>query len=260
MVDARLLDELAANATASTTVQLVDGWLLRAAPGLPFRRANATLPLPGRSDPTLEIDERIGLVERFYRVRGLPPRFQLSPASVPFDLDRRLADRGYEVDAPVDIVVAGAQAVLASLEPNELPMARVEGMIDPDWVDAFAEVNGDTDDARTRKRLEAYARLLGSIGPRSATAVIELDGRPAAIGLGVLERNFVGLFGLATRSDARRRGAARAVLRALATWAIDEQATTLYLQVETDNLPARALFESVGFVRNHGYHYRVLSP
>lgn len=258
MADARLLDELAANATASTTVQLVDGWLLRAAPGLPFRRANATVPLSDTSASSLEITARIETVEQFYRLRGLPPRFQLSPAAVPFDLDHRLAERGYVIDAPVEVLVAPAHTVLASREPRDLPPARVEGVIDPRWVEAFADANADSQDRQTRSRLEAYAHLLGTIGPRSATAVIDLDGRPAAIGLGVLERGFVGVFGLATRSNARRRGAARAVLGALATWATDERAPNLYLQVETDNAPARALFDSVGFVHNHAYHYRVL--
>ena len=43
----RLLDELAANATAATIVQLVDGWQLRAAPERPFRRCNSVLPFGG---------------------------------------------------------------------------------------------------------------------------------------------------------------------------------------------------------------------
>jgi predicted GNAT family acetyltransferase len=29
------------------------------------------------------------------------------------------------------------------------------------------------------------------------------------------------------------------------------------LQVEQDNLAARALYSQVGFVHHHGYHYRV---
>ena len=33
-----ILNELAINATAATTTQLVDGWLLRGSPDLPFRR------------------------------------------------------------------------------------------------------------------------------------------------------------------------------------------------------------------------------
>jgi GNAT superfamily N-acetyltransferase len=259
MVDARLLDELAANATASSTVQVVDGWLLRAAPGLPFRRANATVPLPGSSEPTLEVAARIELVEHFYRSRGLAPRFQLSPAAVPFDLDARLAARGYTIDAPVDIYVARAPAVLKALAIADLPVARVEGAVDLEWIAAYADVNADAHDLQTRARIEGYAQLLSLIGPRSATALIEVGGRPAAIGLGVLERGWVGIFGMATRSNVRRQGGARAVLQALARWGTDEKAPDLYLQAETDNEPARALYESVGFVRNHGYHYRVLA-
>ena len=82
---------------------------------------------------------------------------------------------------------------------------------------------------------------------------------PAAIGFGVLERGWVGIFGMTTRTDARCRGAARAVFEHSREWANDADAHDLYLQVELDNAPARALYASVGFVRNHGYHYRVLA-
>jgi GNAT superfamily N-acetyltransferase len=257
MVDIRLLDELAANATASPTMQLVDGWLLRAAPGLPFRRASSTVPF-AREGVGGPIPERIDVVEQFYRVRGLPPRFQLSPAASPSDLDERLAVRGYVVDAPVDLLVAETAVVLAALDSIAPLSARVEAAVDLEWAAAYADANAPDHDLQARTRIEAYAELLDTIGPRSATAMIELEDAPAAIGLGVLERDWVGIFGMATRWAHRRRGAARAVLHALAQWANDEHASSLYLQVETDNRAARALYESVGFRRNHSYHYRVL--
>jgi GNAT superfamily N-acetyltransferase len=247
MADVRLLDELAANATAPGPAQVVDGWRLRVAPELPFRRSNAVVPF-GAPAPTLDVTARIEVVERFYRDRGLPVRFQLSPAAEPGDLDARLAARGYTIDAPVDIYVAPTVRVLGQAGADLTPV-NVEAAVDPDWIAAFGE---------NRARLEGYAALLAAIEPRSAVAFVDLDGVPAAIGFGVLERGWVGIFGMVTRSDVRRRGGARAVLDALAIWAADQSAHGLYLQVETDNAPARVLYESAGFVRNHGYHYRVL--
>jgi ribosomal protein S18 acetylase RimI-like enzyme len=58
---------------------------------------------------------------------------------------------------------------------------------------------------------------------------------------------------------ARRRAAARAVLGVLAGWSREGAATGLCLQVERDNLAALALYESMGFVRSQGHHFRVAS-
>lgn len=64
-----LVEELAANAVLPTTVQLVDGWLLRAWPGAPFRRSSSVLPIRGDARG---LDARIAIAEEFYRRRELP--------------------------------------------------------------------------------------------------------------------------------------------------------------------------------------------
>jgi hypothetical protein len=76
--DVAVLDELAVNATAATTTQLVDGWLLRAAPDFPFRRCNSVFPNHGRGAVD---DARLARVEDFYRARSAPARYQVSPAA-----------------------------------------------------------------------------------------------------------------------------------------------------------------------------------
>jgi len=55
---------------------------------------------------------------------------------------------------------------------------------------------------------------------------------------------------------ARGKGAARAVLAALADWAGTHEADGMYLQVERDNLPALRLYKRTGFSEICGYHYR----
>jgi ribosomal protein S18 acetylase RimI-like enzyme len=56
------------------------------------------------------------------------------------------------------------------------------------------------------------------------------------------------VFGLYTRPAARRRGVARALIRAIASTLRDEGRTYLVLTVDTPNDAARAFYERLGFV------------
>jgi N-acetylglutamate synthase len=248
----RLLDELAANATAVPTTQLLGGWLLRAAPELPFRRCNSVLPFASESDG---VEGAIALAEEFYCTRGLVPRFQISPAARPSGLDERLEGRGYAIEEPTLVLVAGTDRALERTAPAAAAEVAIAEGIDEYWVAEYAYAHGD--DERARERLRSYGHLLRRLGPSVATAVLPVDRKPAAIGLGVLERGWVGIFAMGTRPEARRRGAATSVLHALASWARDKHAERMYLQVESANDAARQLYVRAGFETTYRYHYRM---
>ena len=108
----RLLDELAGHATAPTIVEPLDGWQLRASPDAPFRRANSVLPngalarldLPRRGDHR----RRASSTRRTNAHRGSRCRRRHSrPTSTPCS-----KQRGYEIEAPVVVMGAGATIVL----------------------------------------------------------------------------------------------------------------------------------------------------
>jgi len=65
------------------------------------------------------------------------------------------------------------------------------------------------------------------------------------------------MFNMTTLPHARRRGAASAVLAALADWAISQGCPQMYLQVERDNTAALRLYRHAGFEELCTYHYRV---
>lgn len=248
-----MLDELGANATAPASVERRGGWQLRADRMLPFRRSNAAVPLSdGRR--SFDVEARIDEVEAFYRDQQMAPRFQITPAADPSDLDERLVRRRYSVEAPVDILVAEISHLMATIPTADSKTMSVCTRDEPDadWVAAF------TDEPATLDRIRGYERLLGCRSQRCGVATVDIRGEPAAIGFSVIESGWVGVFGMVSRPDLRRRGAARTVLRALAQHAAVD-ATHVYLQVEVDNTPARALYASAGFVPNHAYHYRVLA-
>ena len=76
-----LIEQLAVNARAAATVQLVDGWLLRPTPGVARRRCNSALPPPSAARASGTRREQVlDLAERLYARRGQPAVVQVSPA------------------------------------------------------------------------------------------------------------------------------------------------------------------------------------
>jgi GNAT superfamily N-acetyltransferase len=246
-----LLDELGANAIAATTVQLIDGWWLRAAARAPYTACNSVLPIAGDS---VGLEPRIALVESFYRNRGLPVRFQVSPAALPVGLDEMLETRRYQIEQPTLVLTAETERAVESTRRDDAVAVTVGDGIDEYWVAEYASAFGD--DETGRDTLRAYAHLLRQIGPSVATAVLPVDETPAAVGLAVLERGWAGVYAMGTRPEARRRGAATNVLHGLAQWAHDQGASRMYLQVEATNDGARQLYTRAGFEVAYRYHYR----
>ncbi len=248
----RLLDELAGHATAPAIVESLDGWQLRTSPEAPFRRANSVLPI---GELATGLDDAIARVEKFYASHERPARFQVSPAAQPPQLDEVLEARGYIIEAPVVVMCAGATIVLGRTE-GEGRVTRDRGK--RAWERAYASMHGD--DQGSRERVLAYGRALSAL-KLAATAVVAPPeaGEAVSLGFAVAEAGWTGIFGMGTRREARRRGAATAVLHTLTQWAVDHDAPRLYLQVEEDNDAARTLYTRAGFVDTYRYHYRTRS-
>ncbi len=77
------------------------------------------------------------------------------------------------------------------------------------------------------------------------------------IGMGVAEREWVGMFNIATLARYRRKGVGTGIVRALAEWALENGAAQSYLQVMLTNSNAINLYTKLGFKYLYAYHYRV---
>jgi ribosomal protein S18 acetylase RimI-like enzyme len=75
--------------------------------------------------------------------------------------------------------------------------------------------------------------------------------------LGVLERDWFGLFDIVTHPDYRQQGLATQLIAEMLDWAISEGAKNSYLQVMENNAPALGLYAKLGYVDAYGYWYRV---
>ena len=246
----RLVEDLAANAWPAEIVQMVDGWRLRFNWGT-TRRANSVW--PNADDGALTLAEKLTLVEDFYARRQAPARFQVCPAAQPADLDARLVERGYRLDAPTLVQTADLATVLGRTEGGHGWTVQVAASLTETWFDTYRGV-----EQIEAKDTIGQRGILRRIGPATGYALATVAGQAAAVGLGVYERDWVGVFCMGTRTEFQRRGAARAVLHTLARWGQAQGATRMYLQVMAKNSGALRLYEGVGFSTLYEYHYREL--
>jgi N-acetylglutamate synthase len=174
---------------------------------------------------------------------GFPLTVQVSPVEVHLALDEALEDRG--------LAFGGSTLVLAGALSVRRPAVAVElGRLDGAWVEAWAAVAGEVG-AR-----ETAGAVLSQLGENARFAVVREAGEPVAVAVGVVDGAWLGVFSLTVAPEALRRGIATAVMDALERWAAQRGATGVYLQVETDNAPALALYARRGMVVSHSYHYR----
>jgi N-acetylglutamate synthase len=121
------------------------------------------------------------------------------------------------------------------------------------WFEVWHAVHGHGGDTRSERD------MLDRVERPCAYASAMSGGDVVAVGRVVADDGWAGVFGMATLPPARGKGAARAVLAALADWAGAHRAGRMYLQVERDNIPAIRLYERTGFGELCGYHYRTAS-
>ena len=223
----------------------VDGWIVRRSGGV-TQRANSVLPAAAPTD----LEAAVTRVEELYLDHGLPPHFQISPAAQPPELDQFLAARGYEVRGSTKVCVAAVEDVLRLLPPQ---WSKVDVHDEPgaDWMSLWwaTDGRGGADSREIARKILTGGTALYALGHDEAGL--------AAVGRLSLDGRWAGVYCMAVRPDARRRGHAMDVLRALLANASDRQVRHTWLQVVEENVAARALYGRLGFADFSGYHYRV---
>jgi N-acetylglutamate synthase len=240
---ARTIEDLAMRAWPARLVRPLHGWRLAFGDGL-TRRINSVQAVEWDGGAGLE--EAIRQVERFYAEHGLPPRFRVTAVSRPEGLDSCLAGRGYEIEAPTDVLVAAAAPSRFASTRHTVTIAKAAP---PDWRELWLAQGGE--DERSRRQA-----LLGRLPPGAIFALAHTDSRSSGIGLAVVEHDWAGIFAMCTARRFRGQGVARAVLDALMGQAAASGTGRFYIQVEQDNDPAQRLYRGAGFAFAYSYHYR----
>lgn len=239
-LEARRLEELSLNSSAPPGQLLYDGWLLRLQPGKAKRARSINPVFPS----TLPLAGKIAYCERLYGQARIPALFRITPFATPEGLDAELERRGY---GKFDVTAVES----AALDPAKLVAGDARDIPLRDWVEAVGDLRGSPRDQRDGH----YGRLSAALLPSVALSIVE-EGRIVAAGLTVIEGDSAGLFDIVTHEAARRRGLGRRLVSALLRRAWDAGARNAYLQVDTANAPARAMYRQFGFSERYLYWYR----
>lgn len=224
----------------------IDGWLWRYASGGSFRANSVSALAFVGTDMGTEMGAAIHEVERRYRAKGARCLFTITEVSEPAGLDARLASMGYERGEDHATMVKDIPGATAAAPAD----VHIGAKPSPEWFAVYLA-------GLTPNRREVAPAILAGIAlPRAFFSCLR-DGVVAGSGLSVRHGDLASVQCMATAPAARRRGCARAVLSAVEAWAAGQGCTHLYLQVESVNVGAIALYGAFGFRVAGRYHLRM---
>jgi GNAT superfamily N-acetyltransferase len=244
------LERMAAGHWRGTEEERLGDWLLRAAEGF-TGRANSALPL---GDPGMPLEAALAAVTWWYGARGLRPMIVV-PTPIEADspgqaLDQHLSERKWLTrSSPAFVMLA------------DLPLGVPRGGLP---AGRAVEVSREPDDAwaaryhyRGQDYLPPVARKVLTSAEEQSFVSIRDGGKVLAIARLSVAGGWAGLTAVEVHPEYRRQGLGAAITAAACQEARQRGISRVFLQVEVDNAPAKALYERLGFRVSHRYHYRV---
>jgi ribosomal protein S18 acetylase RimI-like enzyme len=208
-------------------------------------RAKSAVPLT-HAAPELSVLREI---EATYAGRACPVMLRI-PVLPTFESFRHhLAETGYREHTLTEVQVADAASVRAV---SDGAPAEVLAAPSAAWASVFLGEGFDPVDGASRVR--KLGQAAGSL-----FATLLQDEYPAAAPAAAFSHGWASIHGMRTAQECRGRGLAGGVLATLAEAAIARGYQSLFLQVATDNAPAKSLYRRAGFMHAWSYSYWVAS-
>ena len=241
------IEDMSLNAWPSHKMELYDGWIIRYS----YFYTHRTNSVEQFGKSTLPLRTKIPYCEDVYRRLGTPAIFKISPL-VSEDFDYMLENRGYRIEHETDVMTMSLTEPAAGAD-YEGPAVTFDEQITDEWIGALFDLKGVTNETHRRIVPSMYRAIM----KETVSACIYEEGQIAATGLGILDRDYIGIYAIHVRPDRRRRGYARAIVSGLLAQGDQRGARHAYLQVVSGNTAARSLYESLGFTKSYDYWFRV---
>jgi GNAT superfamily N-acetyltransferase len=196
--------------------QALGEWELRSDPAPVGRLLKRANSCLALGDPGVPLPEAADAVRDFYRARGRSPLAQVETGS---EADLALTDLGW-----TPVPGGDSRFLLTSV-------------------------------AQARRRVGSDDEAVLEEDPPRVLARRVVDGVEVGTARAALDGDWLGVHGLHVVPDRRGEGHGRALMAALLDWGAEQGATTVWLHVETDNVPALALYGRLDFRVHHACRY-----
>ena len=244
----KTIEDLSLNAWPSHQIQIYDGWLLR----FSYFYTHRTNCVEQIGVSTLPLDTKIAYCEEAYRKWGTPSIFKISPL-LPECFDAELADRGYIREHSTDVMTMSLSDLQE--DPGDIRV-KVSNFIPDAWIQGLFALKGTTN---VMHKL-VVPSMYRAIPMETICVSVQEDRKIVATGLGILDRDYIGLYAIHVHPDFRRRHYASAVCRTNLRTGRLRGARSAYLQVVSENQPALRLYRSLGFRYAYTCWFRVRHP
>lgn len=242
----KMIEDFSLNAWPSHQIQLYDGWLLR----FSYFYTHRTNSVEQIGPSSIPLEEKIDFCEQAYLRWGTPSIFKITPL-LESDFEDRLIRRDYMVQHITEVMVLDFQSY-----PGFLPSApvRLERTITPSWINGLFALKGTTSAIHRQIVPSMYQAI-----PKDtlAASITNELGQIVAIGLGILDRSYIGIYAIHVHPRYRGLHYARSVCSTLLNAGKDLGLDGAYLQVVKGNTAAKNLYRSLGFEDFYAYWFRV---
>jgi RimJ/RimL family protein N-acetyltransferase len=237
------LEQAAAMHWRATEEERLGDWLLRAADGF-TGRANSALPL---GDPGVPFDDALAMVTDWYRVRGLPPMVSVpTPLDGTSALDKQFSERSWLTPfGPALVMTADTSRVRTAATAQ----VHIDEEPDEAWLRGH-RYRGQSDLPAVRQQILMSAQAQAFVSVRA-------DGKAIAVGRLSMAAGWAGISAVEVDGAYRRQGLGTSITSACCDTALARGYDKIFLQVASENEPATALYERLGFTYSHQYHYRL---
>lgn len=240
----KTIEDLSLNAWPSHQIQLYDGWLLR----FSYFYTHRTNCIEQIGSSSIPLPDKLDYCEEIYEKWGTPAIYKITPL-ISSAFDQKLTERGYHMAHITEVMTMDLSST--SVPSGSVPVS-LSPQISPAWLEALFTLKG-TDNPKHRQIVPS---MYAAIPKDTIAASVWEKGQIIGTGLGILDRDHIGIYAIHVRKDCRRGHIGRSICLALLRAAIAKGASRAYLQVVKGNLPAKNLYTSLGFGDFYTYWFR----